>query len=347
MITQGYNNYQNYQAYQPYNIINYRQQQVDNVPGPNFEILDPCLLNVSKSVCKIRIDTILGSFGGSGFFLKFLINGKFYYWLVTNEHVITKEMINNKKTINVSYNIESKSLNIKLEMSERYIKTFKEHKVDATVIQIRSKDGIYEDYFLEPELGYDNNNLVGKEIFIPQFPSFQQIKNARGIIKQISYESPNEFVHLAKTQKGSSGSPIFLKGNKKVIGIHKEGNPIMQENYGDFIAPIISILTADIMNIFNVSLNSQNNFGQVNNNLNNYSNINSHFVVGPVNPINQLKPLNQINQNMMNINKALQGNMNNSNAMNGISNNINNNSINVIGNAKKPTLNDLATGLII
>ncbi len=140
---------QNYQAHLNYS----RQPQVDNVPGPNFEILDPCLLNVAKSVCKIKIDTNHGSFGGSGFFLKFLINGQFYHWLVTNEHVITKEMINNKNTIQVWYNVEENNINIKLEPSERYIKTFKEHNVDATAIQIITKDDIYKDYFLEPELG--------------------------------------------------------------------------------------------------------------------------------------------------------------------------------------------------
>ena len=57
----------------------------------------------------------------------------------------------NKNTINVSYNIESNYLNIKLgqlgQNDERYIKTFKKYKIDATVIQIRSKDNIHEDYF--------------------------------------------------------------------------------------------------------------------------------------------------------------------------------------------------------
>ena len=315
MLPQSYNNYQpsqhfvRYQPYQVYNRVNYRQKQVDNIPGPNFEILDPNLLNVSKSVCKIRIDTNQGSFGGSGFFLKFLINGKFYYWLVTNEHVITKEMINNKYIVNVSYNIESKNINIKLDQNERYIKTFKEYKVDATIIKIMPEDNVHEDYFLEPELGYDNNNLVGKEIFIPQFPSFQPIKNAKGIISKINIYIPNEFTHLAKTQKGSSGSPIFLKGNKKVIGIHKEGNPIMQENYGDFISPIVSILTNDIMNLFkgmqinqisnNTFFNLQQSYGQINPNPNGISN----FLVGPLynNNNNQIKA---VNPNMINNNKV-------------------------------------------
>ena len=64
---------QNYKPYPTYKIINYRQLQVDNIPGPNFENPDPYLLDVAKSVCKIKIDTNHASFGGSGFFLKFLI----------------------------------------------------------------------------------------------------------------------------------------------------------------------------------------------------------------------------------------------------------------------------------
>ena len=82
-------------------------------------------------------------------------------------------MINNKNIIQVWYNIEKKNINIKPEQTERYIKTFKENRVDATVIQIIPNDKVYEDYFLEPELGYANNNLKGKEIFITQFPGLK------------------------------------------------------------------------------------------------------------------------------------------------------------------------------
>ena len=65
---------QNYQPQPTYKINNYRQQEVDNIPGPNFEILDTALLNVAKSLCKIKIETNKGFFFGSGFFLKLLIN---------------------------------------------------------------------------------------------------------------------------------------------------------------------------------------------------------------------------------------------------------------------------------
>ena len=81
-------------------------------------------------------------------------------------------MINNKNMILVLFNIENNSINIKLDKNERYIKTFIDKKIDATLIQITSKDNIYKDYFLEPELGYDYNNLVGKKYLFLNFQVF-------------------------------------------------------------------------------------------------------------------------------------------------------------------------------
>ena len=43
---------------------------------------------------------------------------------------------------------------------------------------------------------------------------------------------------MASTLSGSSGSPIVLKDTNLVIGIHKNENKNLKENYGDFIGPI-------------------------------------------------------------------------------------------------------------
>ena len=245
-------------------------------------------------------------------------------------------MVNNKKEINVSFNIERKQLNLRLDTNERYIKTFKENNVDATTVQIRSSDRVYEDYFLEPELEYDNNTLVGKEIFIPQFPASQPIQNARGIISETN-DYP-EFAHKVKTLKGSSGSPIFLKGNNKVIGIHKEGAPLVGENYGDFIEPIINILIDEIKartNIMQAYNNKQISDNISQNSHQSFNNASAHRghsyfsvkvanltnQIKPANPINQInpvynKPVNQINQNVMNNNIVVQGNLTNFIAIN-------------------------------
>ena len=58
------------------------------------------------------------------------------------------------------------------------------------------------------------------------------------IIKVKKYE----LFHNASTKEGSSGSPIFLKNTTKVIGIHKQGDKYKEENYGNFIFPIIYML---------------------------------------------------------------------------------------------------------
>ena len=82
----------------------------------------------------------------------------------------------------------------------------------------------------------------------------QKLKNSRGIIKKIENE---EFIHLASTEHGSSGSPIFLKDSIKIIGIHKQGDIKQTENYADFISPIFNILKNDIKIIKN-KINNDN-----------------------------------------------------------------------------------------
>ena len=82
----------------------------------------------------------------------------------------------------------------------------------------------------------------------------QKLKNSRGIIKKIENE---EFIHLASTEHGSSGSPIFLKDSIKIIGIHKQGDKEQTENYADFISPIFNILKNDIKIIKN-KINNDN-----------------------------------------------------------------------------------------
>ena len=66
------------------------------------------------------------------------------------------------------------------------------------------------------------------------------MKYSYGIIK--SYEPEYEFAHNANTDEGSSGSPIFLRGTTKVLGIHKSGIKTnnIKENFGDFIWPIFT-----------------------------------------------------------------------------------------------------------
>ena len=188
-----------------------------------------------KSICKIKTATQTSS----GFLLKLFKNEEDFFCLITNEHVITKEMISNKDKIEFYYDDENKIKIINLDKNERYIKEFTEINLDIVIIEIKSEDNINEEYFLLPDRDYiDNyNDLKEKEISILQFPNGDKLSFSKGKIKEIN---KYEITHLSITQSGSSGSPIFLIDSIKVIGIQKQGNKNNDENYGDLLGPIFN-----------------------------------------------------------------------------------------------------------
>jgi hypothetical protein len=211
----------------------------EGLNSPLIQMSSYSILIPSKSICKIecKIGTSINL--SSGFLIKFFKGEKDFFCLMTNEHVITKELINQKKTIFLYYNYESKVKEIQLNPEERYIKDFTEIGIDATVVEIIFKDNIEQDYFLLPCIEYMNtfNELLNKEISIIQFPLGGKLSYSNGtIVKFNKYE----FTHDAGTQSGSSGSPAFLKDNIRVIGIHKGRGKDNSENYGDFIGPIFN-----------------------------------------------------------------------------------------------------------
>ena len=193
------------------------------------------ILKPSKSICKIVTPNTISS----GFLIKFFSIEEDFFFLMTNEHIITKELIEQKKIISLYYDNESKMKDIKLNPEERLIKEFTEIDIDATVVQILSKDNIEKDYFLLPLIDYINNydKLLHKEITIIQYPLGKHLSYANGKIEKID---KYEFTHKTSTKSGSSGSPVFLEDNIKVIVIHKCKSKNIPENYGDFIGPIFN-----------------------------------------------------------------------------------------------------------
>ncbi len=66
------------------------------------------------NVCKATIKLDLNDGVGSGFFIKLERNNKEFYCIMTNEHIITKERINNKEEILINYDNEKKKFNNKI-----------------------------------------------------------------------------------------------------------------------------------------------------------------------------------------------------------------------------------------
>ena len=190
------------------------------IKNSSFEKIDRNISNISKFICKIKIKTPKGTIYGTGFLLRFYIEQEVFYCLISNEHVISKEIINNKNNVDISYDNEIKSVNIKLDSNKRYIKCFIDAGLDITIIEIIEEDNISKDYFLYPEVKKKiNNKLINTQIYIPQYPEGKELKNARGKIKEIN---KYEFTHSASTAYGSSGSPIFLENIKKEMKLDRK-----------------------------------------------------------------------------------------------------------------------------
>ena len=227
--------------------------------GSEYEEVDPYFLKVSKSICKIKTNKQYGT----GFFIKYLIDKIYCYFLISSANILTKNMVKAKEKIIIYFDNDFENLGIELNENERYIRNFKDDEIDASIVQIIYKDNISDSYFLSPEGEYsdDKNKLINKQIYIPQYPLGKKLKYARGIINNIKNY---ELIHSTTTEPGSSGSPLFLKDSIKVIGIHKQSNKTRPENYADLISPIYNILQKDYnlkkfyfmsSNIFNAMAN--------------------------------------------------------------------------------------------
>ena len=68
--------------------------------------------NISKSICKIKIETNYETILGIGYLLKIWIYQELYYFLISNEHTIKKDIINNNNIISLYFNGELIASNI-------------------------------------------------------------------------------------------------------------------------------------------------------------------------------------------------------------------------------------------
>ena len=125
--------------------------------------IDTLLNKASRAVCKIITNGKLGT----GFFIKIYMRNYTKFFLMSNEHVIDKNLIENKEIIEIHYDYGFKSIKIKLDNNERLINEYKtNYNLDVTTVEILKEDNINDDYFLLPYLK-DHNIKIGDKIYIP------------------------------------------------------------------------------------------------------------------------------------------------------------------------------------
>ena len=170
----------------------------------------------------VKIETIGEK--GTGFFFKQNIptikyNNK--YFLMTNNHVLNSECINNNDQLVIEYKNKEKiiPLNNRIKYTNELL--------DFTIIEILPTDSFFSEikYFFTIDNYIMNNNSESKyleqDICIFQYPKGEELSFDKGEIKSIN---KHIIKHLVSTHPGSSGSPILLLNNFKIIGIHKAGN---------------------------------------------------------------------------------------------------------------------------
>ena len=220
----------------------------------SFKIYIP-FIKGSLSICKIEMEYYDGDFGnrnlsvkkqgcGTGFFIKFKdpnSDNKYKYFLMTCEHVIQKEIINeNKFDFTIKYYYEKYSKKFSFNKKKRFIKEYMTNfDLDITIVEIKPNE-IPIILFLEPD--YENikkiNYYLNKDIIIHQYPlGLEQCISEGHITKFIN--NKKTLVYDSSTQGGSSGSPILLKNKIGVIAVHNGGDKNTKNNFADIIIDVI------------------------------------------------------------------------------------------------------------
>ena len=170
---------------------------------------------------------------GTGFLCKipFPDESNVIYSLMTNCHVLNT---NNKEELSTIENFKINFDDGKIERildlsSERKMFSIYEADMDFTVIEIFPEfDKIF--HFLEIELIDITNKNIGKNIYIHHHPGGStNCKISYGKIKDVENYT---IYHDCSTKSGSSGSPIFLLDNYKLIGIHSNYDTDIELNFG-------------------------------------------------------------------------------------------------------------------
>ena len=262
---------------------------------------------MKNSVCKIY-----NNGNGTGFFTKIPYKSKLLPVLITNSHVIKKEDILNDKIISLSFNNEEITKKIKLNRN-RLIYT--NEKLDVTIIEIIENKDYFNNNYLElddqiinyfklnnkEDPSYINNIYSNKSIYLVGYPGDNHVVVSYGKPPEIDDENKSKIKHYCTTEEGSSGSPILLIKNQKLIGIHY--GTIKQFGYNNGTLLIYSII--EFANIKNNLLISDCTITEIyeNNIINSINNLN----------INSFSNKNDNTNNIILIDKDIENNKDNEN----------------------------------
>ena len=238
----------------------------NKIINKNNEIFDYDFLEqiinsgIKDCICKIIRETKiihkLKKKSGTGFFCN--VSSKNIKLFITNNHIIDQTFLDKeKKLIYFNYNNEKKEINLELN---RY--KFTDKVLDCTIIEILKEDNIIN--YLEIDEYINIKDYKNEQIFCVQYPCQKNLQYSHG--KNLG-KNGKFFFYSIGTLEGSSGSPILLVENRKLIGMHKGSyiNKNTQLNLGIPIQLIIEKIDY-IKCIYNITKENINKEIQIMNN---------------------------------------------------------------------------------
>ena len=196
------------------------QDSLEPISIKSTEII---LEQMKRCVCKIHI----GGIKGSGFFTKIPYKKGLLSVLITNNHVLGENDIANNKIISISLNNEAIFKKINID-SKR--KRYTNEILDITIIEVKEGEDKIKDFLILDDQIIDKYNLADNQdinfyndiyknesIYLLNYFNGKEIFASYGLLKNIEQ---NKIIHKCNTDAGSSGSPILLLNNNKVIGVH-------------------------------------------------------------------------------------------------------------------------------
>ena len=187
---------------------------------------------MKNSVCKIH----LGTKNGTGFFIQVTYNNQIFRLLITNNHVLNDKDIEIGNILSISLNNRKIIKEIKFD-SNRNIYTNEEK--DITIIEIKDKDNInnnfllLDDALINNDLNNYNTLYQNESVYILNYQKNNDyILTSYGKLKNVEED---KIIHKCNTDYGSSGAPILLLKNNKVIGYHYGGIDKKNCNFGGLL----------------------------------------------------------------------------------------------------------------
>ena len=218
--------------------------RLNNQQNINLKAFGSFSVLATKSICIITLKNGYGT----EFFCKipYPNDEHLFKCLITNNHVLKKNFFETNNEIkleidNISYSIDL-NINRKIWTNE---------EIDYTIIEIKKEDNIeyfltYDDNITRKSFSYKDYKDEG--IIVPTFMENRQLETDKG--KVILSSNNFLFFHNLNTDEGSSGGPIVLVNNYRVMGIHRGSYEEYNKNLGIFLCEILKTINEENIIVF-------------------------------------------------------------------------------------------------